>query len=147
MKRKIKFRGKRNNDNRWTYGGAVGNWNNCTFIIPDDSFSFSCNGSDIDFDVDYVLPETVGQFTGLHDKNGKEIYEHDIVILNEPEPYNYVDCLIKYENATASFCLIALYDDCSIYELYKKGTVMSLYIPIEKIEVIGNIHENKDLLK
>lgn len=71
------------------------------------------------------------QFTGLLDKNGKEIYEGDIVkapIYNDS--YKLEDCVDKIEWG---------------YDHWEKGRVH--HIPWKSLEVIGNIHENHDLLK
>jgi uncharacterized phage protein (TIGR01671 family) len=93
-----------------------------------------------------VLPETAGEYTGLNDKNGKIIFEGDIVSYHHAT-YTYVSCLIKYEPAKAGFCLVALDDDITINKDFEKGDVMSLYIPMGDVEVIGNIHDNPELLK
>ena len=78
-----------------------------------------------------VLPETVGQFTGLTDKNGKEIFEGDI--------YNMGDKNILY---------VVVWRDCG---LIGKQLGSTSYAGVEywkeKIEIIGNIHDNPELLK
>lgn len=69
MTREIKFRGKAKLDGKWWFGN----------LVPKDTHGRTqINNPEHGgcFDID---PETVSQFTGLHDKNGKEIYEGDII--------------------------------------------------------------------
>ena len=87
-----------------------------------------------------VLSETVGQFTGLIDKNGKKIFEGDIFKgkVIEGKLVNYV---FWYDEEERGF----------VYgSSYKKGYKMSLAsyaLSVKEFEVIGHIHDNPELLK
>ena len=82
--------------------------------------------------------ETIGQFTGLYDKNGKEIYEGDI-IKSSHGTIHY----IVYDNDLACFkAVVARYNPSGEYSTLSKGWVVQF-----NKEVIGNIHDNPELLK
>lgn len=122
--REIKFRGKDiENDNPWRYGSLITYPSGCTSIIGFDKL-----GNELNHDVD---PDTVGQFTGLKDKSGKEIYEGDI--LNNGQR-NYA----VYWNS-----------ELGAWWLKNKDLIYTTPLGFLSIEqfVIGSVYDNLELLK
>jgi uncharacterized phage protein (TIGR01671 family) len=122
--RTIKFRGKRLGDNKWVYGSLISDKEKGVGIMQqrenpmhDGVAQGWCHG---------IQPETVGQFTGLQDKNGKDIYEGDLV---QHDDWNYPFEVIFNDEKARFVC--------------KLQTGLTQYIDYQRLEVIGNIHENK----
>jgi len=141
--REIKFRGKRIDNGEWVHGHLV---EDCYIV-----------GSVVEWTEDYfntefwykVDPKTVGQYTGLQDRNGKDIYEGDMIFHYDQ------NCIIEYDSS--AFVLKGLHKD-----KYKRAYAHLAHYLIDvtipevdgskydgvttKLEVIGNRFDNPELL-
>ena len=124
--REIKFRGKDVESGEWVYGTLVTYPNGrCEIVVFDD-------GEILVYEVD---AESVGQFTGLIDKNGNEIYEGDVIT-------QYL-VLPNYRNARRGQ---VVFDKLWCFVLLSKGRLYHLFGDGVTQEVQGNIHDNPNLL-
>ena len=129
--RTIKFRGK-NLDGEWVYGFYVEeerqtlNGFEKKYFIVNDGY-------------DYVKPDTVGQFTGLYDKDGKEIYEGDIIISEE---LKHTCHYVRYMESEAMFVAMIIGSPLDEY-----CGIRQSWIDRFSKKIIGNIHDNPELLK
>ena len=139
MKREIKFRGKRVDNVEWVYGYII-EYLKTTWIRVVDK---NKDRYFIEFE---VIPETVGQYTGLKDKNGKEIYEGDIL-----NGRNMILKIVYWCDKRAAFCESEQFKPIpakhSFAKLYDKfGKVFNKNGILENHFIVGNIYENPELL-
>ncbi|EAE5019041.1 TPA_asm: hypothetical protein GZQ63_12645 [Listeria monocytogenes] len=85
------------------------------------------------------IPETVGQFTGLTDKNGKKIFEGDIVEIIEIDAFGNLD----WNRLKGK----VMFSEGAWLVTDNRSFAIPLWSEINEIEVIGNIHENPELLE
>ena len=140
--REIKFRGKRLNDGEWIYG----------YLADEDYIN---NINEIAQPSEEVARDTVGQYTGLKDGKGKEIYEGDVVntyvcFTNEDEEVLQFWRVGEIAFANGGFALT----NCTNYD-NQALTIKSDMQPSKKTrnsfpayrsEIIGNIHDNPELI-
>ena len=123
--REILFRGKWKCNGKWVEG---------SLLIWSDGGAEICHTNpenEDELQKVIVWPETVGQFTGLTDKNGKKIFEGDIVEVMHESVYrcrwNEGNCEFGFVNESVSFGLA--------------------YVSPDSMVIIGNIHDNPELLE
>lgn len=131
--REILFRGKREIDDEWIYGLYLDDYvydTDFPCIIPLRSGNHYLDWA--------VIRETVGQYTGLKDKNGKRIFEGDIL------SYDKKCGVVKFDNG----CYVFWWKRFDKYspDFFKK-CILTNYGSFENLEVIGNIHDNPELLE
>lgn len=123
--REIKFRAKRAENGAWVYGDLTHVQKICTV---EDVQRNGRRSVPVVRVANYNVDEkTIGQYTGLKDRNGREIYEGDVLRFD-----NYT---IKVEWLNGGFC------DC-----HSNIKISLRYFSLNHYEVIGNIHDNPELL-
>lgn len=122
--REILFRGKNAAHNHWEYGFVF-------YEQKDDEVGSIIDNNECSYD---VLLNTLGQYTGVKDKNGTKIFEGDIV------EYNGTKHRVVFENrfGAAYFGIVM-----NVMETWG----FSNSVPANMMEVIGNIHDNPELLE
>ena len=131
--RRIVFRGKRTDTREWVYGDLIENQgryyiyhatSDTTRVNEDNSILVL--GEEVDLD-------TVGQYTGLKDRIGKDVWEGDLLSSDG------IVCEVAYDEYRASFHLII--------DKIKGSTPLGDMMRSFEFQVIGNIHDNPELLE
>ena len=130
--REILFRGKHSPKSMWDYGDLYIDHDKVYISMRETMHGVRVHGE--------VVPETVGQFTGLTDKNGKKIFEGDIVRAVLPKSnaipeFVWPDMVVGFSEGAFSamrgrYC-----------------TPLYSFAPAVELEVIGNVHDNPELME
>jgi uncharacterized phage protein (TIGR01671 family) len=138
--RDIEYRGKLSHSGEWETGSLIIANNDHPYIYPKELIE--PDGHHLRFDTDapfWVNPDTVGQYTGLKDKNGVKIFEGDIVQLFD-----------KYHGCTAKGYgkVIFSYEYVGGWVITSNGEdKLTLGIHTDIVEVVGNIHDTPELME
>ena len=123
--REILFRGKNRGNNKWVFGS----------LQVFKGFSIFCN--DMKSFIT-VYSKTIGQYTGMKDINNKRIFEGDIVEFKRVNALGYT---------TSRIGEVKYYDELPIFYIYANTGDAWDWVDCEEIEVIGNIHDNPELME
>ncbi len=160
MNREILFKAKRTDNGEWVEGNLITNEKNenqkyIGYIFDERNEVIE------DFDIVEVVPDTLCQYTGLTDKNGKKIWENDIVLLREEiQDYEW-KAVVKFGNPNGKYnwgWQLVPIGECGKYNWgwqlvpigecdMNKDILLWIDMEIANCEVIGNIFDNEDLLE
>lgn len=156
MEREIKFRGKRKDNGEWMYGNLFvpNKMVSGVYICPDTTYvNFAPGIEDVVPLIEAIKhgctlgrfievnPETIGEYTGLLDKNDKEIYEGDFINCNESEAgitkREMKNCLVTWSK------VLCAYDYCPNGKTSQPHQLICYAL---SREIIGNKFDNPELL-
>ena len=164
--REILFRGKREDNGEWVQGGITQTESWIAINVVNDYQGGiyeppSCEVEDYE-----VIPETVGQYTGLTDKNGKKIFEGDVIVIDHTiKTYDWVEIPETYKPRRSHSLF---YDEEKDHLTYKRNYavewkkkdarwilrngsdqhwLIDTYLFFHNGIIIGNINDNPELLK
>lgn len=138
MDREILFRGKRTYNKKWIEGSLVVDYAGNTYIVWEYE---TVKGAMISSKTINVYPETVGEYTGLTDKNGKKIFEGDIIICKKEICGNFIDSCVEIGFVEMKHGAFGLHRKQGYYRPFKD------WLEDYEYEMIGNIHDNPELLE
>ena len=132
--RTIKFRGKRVDNGEWVYGDLVHFSNGEACILPEDG----------EWRHRLIIPDSVGQFTGWHDADGKEIYEGDVLDVLYTIHVERENVCVVFGNNEVERTPGFYFSDNGTNECDHTWDFRE-FLPDRK--VIGNIHDNPELIR
>lgn len=138
--REILFRGKRIVNGKWVEGYYSNLGGNRPCILKEHILNGKM-ARILEYENIIVLPSTVGQYTGLTDKNGRRIFEGDIVICKKEICGNFIDSCVEIGFVEMKHGAFGLHRKQGYYRPFKD------WLEDYEYEVIGNIHDNPELME
>lgn len=140
--RQIKFRGRQLSTGKWIDGDLVHDNIGGCYVYPMD-----CDGF---YRANRVAADSVGQYTGLHDRKDREIYEGDILFVEFADKSGG-NHLVGWNDKTASWGIMNGYEYQALKEgddwpEFKNHTLIAFIKHAIICEVVGNIHDNPELM-
>lgn len=135
--RDIKFRGFTINEEK--YGNGKDGWIYGNLLLLDNKKAQIQDINDDNF-FKFIDIKSLGQYTGLHDKNGKEIYEGDIIFIKGETKLLDIKGKVEYSNILAQFIIT------NTGNIVNEAESLGDYEE-EDIEKIGNVYDNPELLE
>ena len=150
--REILFRGKRIYDGAWVEGNLIVDENGKKHIITHDVIEEDGHHLRIDSDLPvFFEQDTIGQYTGLTDKNGKKIFEGDIVKVEHDINETFSRGSIEQNSLEVWDEVVDTVDITEVVSFINGSFTVAEWdlgwFKLYEIEVIGNIHDNPELLK
>lgn len=130
MNREILFKGKRKDSGMWEYGNLSmrDETGRSKYYIGQNMLGYE------------VVPETIGQYTGLKDKNGVKIFEGDIVRRSNRNGQKTISYVVEW---CSDCCMFVL--DCIDFDMEFDSDFTVFYG--NELKIIGNIHDNPELVR
>lgn len=143
MNREILFKAKRLDNGEWVEGSLISTEDNSGFILRSKTKAFIPKGTNTFCSTEcYEIDQTtLCQYTGLTDKNGKRIWENDIVVCKKCIDGNLVDYCVEIGYVEMKYGAFGLHRKQGYYRPFKD------WLEDYEYEVIGNIFDNADLLE
>lgn len=144
MNREIKFRAKRADGSAWVYGD-LRQENSGNKVIMTNLKTWEDNGGNVDAYGENIIvnPSTIGQYTGLKDKNKEDVYEGDIL---RSVRFEGIILFVAYDEEEASFMAVQINKNRGT-DLESRCHITQKWLDEYPKVVIGNIHDNPELLE
>ena len=137
--REIKYRAKRKSDGMWIYGVPVEGVNGrCYMILGERENTASADVHTVFFYSEIDM-DSIGEYTGLHDAEGKDIFEDDIIAVGGDKPVSFIYRVVMWHKESASFIAVGAG--------YSGFPITQEWIDKHDIVTVGNAIDNRKMIE